>query len=76
MPIFRLTKDALQPLQETLFSQHGIKERSDLQRLLRANIAVVAPDVLMSGVRAGTVCRIRQADLVAELLKHFDPAGE
>lgn len=47
MPIFRLTKDAIQPLDETSFPQHGIKERGDLQRLLRANIGVVAPDVLV-----------------------------
>lgn len=47
MPIFRLTKDAIQPLDETSFPAHGIKERGDLQRLLRANIGVVAPDVLV-----------------------------
>ena len=47
MPIYRLTNDAIQPLPETTFMQHGVRERSDLQRLLRANIEVVAPDVLV-----------------------------
>ena len=47
MPIYRLSEDAFDSLPETSFSQHGIKERGDLQRLLRANIAVVAPDVLV-----------------------------
>ncbi|MFO0859088.1 MAG: DUF4268 domain-containing protein [Phycisphaerales bacterium] len=47
MPIFKLTKDALHALPETAFHAHGVKERSDLQRLLRANIGVVAADVLI-----------------------------
>jgi hypothetical protein len=47
MPIFKLTKDALHALPETAFHAHGVKERADLQRLLRANIGVVAPDVLI-----------------------------
>src|SRR5580692_11408642 len=47
MPIFRLTKDAIQLLPETSFPQQGIKERGDLQRLLRANIEIVAPGVLV-----------------------------
>lgn len=47
MPIYRLAHDAFYLLPDTSFSKHGIKERSDLQRLLRANIAVVAPDVLV-----------------------------
>ena len=47
MPIFRLTKNAIEPLSETSFSQQGITERFDLQRLLRANIGVVVPDVMV-----------------------------
>ncbi len=47
MPIFRLTKDAIEPLTESAFHERGVKERADLQRLLRANIAVVATDVLI-----------------------------
>jgi RecB family endonuclease NucS len=47
MPVFRLTKNAIEPLPETEFYLQGVRERSDLQRVLRANIAVVAPDVLV-----------------------------
>jgi len=47
MPIFRLTKDSLDALPETAFRTQGIKERADLQRLLRANIGAVAADVLV-----------------------------
>lgn len=47
MPIFKLTKDALEALPETAFRSQGIRERGDLQRLLRANIGAVAADVLV-----------------------------
>lgn len=42
-----MTKDAIQLLPETSFPLQGIRERGDLQRLLRLNISVVAPDVLV-----------------------------
>jgi hypothetical protein len=47
MPVYRITPDRIEALPETSFPQRGIKERADLQRLLRANIGVVAPDVLI-----------------------------
>lgn len=47
MPVYRISPDKIEALPETSFPQRGIKERGDLQRLLRANIAVVAPDVLV-----------------------------
>jgi hypothetical protein len=47
MPIYRLTKDSLELLRETSFSQQRIKERDDLQRVLRTNIGIIAPDVLV-----------------------------
>lgn len=47
MPVYRITPERIEPLTETSFPQRGIKERADLQRLLRANIGVVAPDVLI-----------------------------
>ena len=47
MPIFRLTRDVLEALPESSFKAQGIKERGDLQRLLRASIDVVASDVLV-----------------------------
>jgi len=47
MPIYRLSSHAIEALPETSFADRGVRERSDLQRLLKANIAVVAPDVLV-----------------------------
>jgi len=47
MPVYLITPERFQALTETSFPQRGIKERADLQRLLRANIEVVAPDVLV-----------------------------
>ncbi len=47
MPVYKITPDRIEPLPTTSFAQRGIKERSDLQRLLRANIDVVAADVLV-----------------------------
>jgi hypothetical protein len=47
MAVFRLTKSSIEPLDETSFVQHDIRERSDLQRLLKANVSVVAPEVLI-----------------------------
>jgi len=47
MPVYRITPESIEALPETSFPQRGIKERADLQRLLRANIGVVAPDVLV-----------------------------
>jgi len=47
MPIYRLTSMGLSPLKQTGFQEQGYKERTDLQRLLRGNIGIVAPDVLV-----------------------------
>lgn len=47
MPVYRLTADAIEALPATTFAKRGVLERSDLQRLLRSNISVVAPDVLI-----------------------------
>ncbi len=47
MPIYEFTSDAICPIHKTTFSQKQLQERYDLQRLLRANIAVIAPDVLV-----------------------------
>lgn len=47
MPIFRLTKDAIVALPSATYAEKGVKERTDLQRLLKANIGVVAPEVLI-----------------------------
>jgi hypothetical protein len=47
MPVYKITPDRIDALPATTYAERGIKERGDLQRLLRANIGVVAPDVLI-----------------------------
>ena len=47
MPIFEITQDRLIPLQPTNFSSQGLRERGDLQRLLRDQVKIIDPDVLI-----------------------------
>ena len=47
MPIYEFASEEIRPLHKTTFSQMQLQERRDLQRLLRANISVVAPDTLV-----------------------------
>jgi hypothetical protein len=47
MPIFELEREGITNLQPITFAEAGIREREDLQRLLRANINIVAPDTLV-----------------------------
>ena len=47
MPIYEFAIEKISPLLKTTFGQMQLQERRDLQRLLRANISVVAPDTLV-----------------------------
>lgn len=47
MPVFHLTDHTIEHLPETSFSDRGLKERDDLQRLLCANISVIADDLIV-----------------------------
>ncbi|WP_114393766.1 hypothetical protein [Oleisolibacter albus] len=47
MPIYEFAPDRIQPLTKTTFGAMQLHERRDLQRLLRENIAVIAPDTLV-----------------------------
>jgi len=47
MPIYEFASKEIRPLLKTTFSQMQLQERRDLQRLLRANISVVASDTLV-----------------------------
>lgn len=85
MPVYRLTPEAIVPLPRTTYAEQGVRERSDLQRLLRANIAVIAPDVLVIAEEFGewdeSKRRIdllgvdRDATLVVIELKRDDDGG-
>lgn len=47
MAIYEITADSLRKIDETSFAEEGIKERNDLQRLLRMQIDVISPDTLV-----------------------------
>jgi hypothetical protein len=47
MPLYEITSNDLLTLEATSFEAAGVKERVDLQRLLREQIEVIAPDALV-----------------------------
>ncbi len=47
MPIYEMKNEAIAKVEETTFSAVGLNERMDLQRLLRKQVDVIAPDVLV-----------------------------
>ena len=53
MPIYEISADSLNPLQRTDFATEGLRERADLQRLIRDQIEVLDPDLLVIGEEFG-----------------------
>ena len=47
MPIFEIQSDRIAPIQETTFGKESLREREDLQRLLRAQVEIISPDTLV-----------------------------
>lgn len=47
MPIYEFGRSGISGIHPTTFDQAGFHERKDLQRLLRENISVIAPEVLV-----------------------------
>ena len=47
MPIYEFTADAAVELPRTTYADAGLRERDDLQRLIRENPRVIVPDVLL-----------------------------
>src|SRR5688572_12344706 len=47
MPIYEVTSNQLKKIEETSFGAAGLRERKDLQRLLRSQIETIVPDVLI-----------------------------
>ena len=85
MAIYEITPERIRPIDETSFGAAGIKERGDLQRLLRAQVEVIAPDTLVVAEEFGewedSRRRIdllgvdRDANLVVIELKRTDDGG-
>ncbi len=47
MPLYEVTSDQLKKIDETSFREAHIRERADLQRLLRNQIEIILPDALV-----------------------------
>lgn len=47
MPLYKLTKESIVPVAGIRFVDAGLKERGDLQRVLREKISVICPDTLI-----------------------------
>ncbi len=85
MAIYEIQATGIQDIHETSFSQAGLRERADLQRLLRDRIDVIAPDTLVIAEEFGQWEDSRrridllgiddQANLVVIELKRTDDGG-
>ncbi len=85
MAIFRITDSAIEKVQETTFALENLLERKDLQRRLKANIAVLSPDLMVieeefgdwedSSRRIDLLCLDKDAHLVVVELKRTDDGG-
>jgi len=47
MAIYEITSDQIRKIPETTYSLAGLRERYDLQRLLRSRFDVISPDTLI-----------------------------
>jgi hypothetical protein len=47
MAIYEITADRFRPITETSFEANGLRERGDIQRLLRGQIEVISPGTLI-----------------------------
>ena len=64
MGLYRISDTAGAPIDETTFSREGLRERDDLQRLLRQSITILDPGLMVLSRRtiAAPCPRFRQAD--------------
>jgi hypothetical protein len=85
MPIYEVTSNNLRRIEETSFSAAGVRERKDLQRLLRKQIDVIVPEVLIIAEEFGDWDESRrridllgldkEANLVVVELKRTEDGG-
>lgn len=84
MPIYEIMADRMKALETTTFSEARIQERSDLQRLLREDVRVIDPNIMViseefsswadSSRRIDLLCLDTNANLVVMELKRGEGA--
>jgi hypothetical protein len=85
LALYQITNSSLEKLKQSSFQIENIWERRDLQRLLKINIEVIAPDVMViaeefgewdeSGRRIDLLAVDKNANLVVIELKRTDDGG-
>lgn len=85
MPLYQIKNNTLALLEATSFQEENLWERRDLQRLLKANIGAIDPEVMViaeefghwdgSGRRIDLLAVDRDANLVVIELKRTDDGG-
>jgi hypothetical protein len=85
MPIYELTREAIKPVDQISLASQGIRERYDLQRVLRAHINAISPDTYVlaeeysewedSKRSIDLLCLDKEANLVVIELKRTDDGG-
>lgn len=85
MAIYEITPDQITEIRETSFEEAGLRERTDLQRLLRDRIEIICPETLIVAEEFGEWQESRRridllgvdkkADLVVIELKRTEEGG-
>jgi hypothetical protein len=85
MALYQVNSDSLGKIKQTTFSEQGIKERTDLQRLLKSQIEVIADDAMViaeefgdwdgSNRRVDLLAIDRNANIVVIELKRTEDGG-
>src|ERR1700690_313961 len=85
MTIFRISESSMEKVAETTFEQEKLFERRDLQRLIRADVSVLSPDLMViaeefgewedSNRRIDLLCLDKESHMVIVELKRTEDGG-
>lgn len=85
MPIYELSDTGIKRLQKTTFAERGVRERQDIQRLLRDQIEIISDQTMViaeefgdwdaSRRRIDLLCIDKEANLVVIELKRTEDGG-